>query len=267
MAAVVADRARTEEALVAVTAQLAAMVRPLPDTAVPVPGWEWTVGEAVSHLVTSGRLFREWASGASPFYAEGTKEALAQANAHKLREFAERDGAALAEHLEETTGAFLAALAGSSRTTTAPTPMGPMDVDTLLSYLLTHTLIHGYPVAKALGQTLVIRKDYVPLTLPFLTTAMFTVLDPQRVRGLDASFLIHLRGGPRLAVSFTRGALSVGTAPTRRVDCHIVAEPVAFFLVAMGLVSQWSAIGRGKMIAWGTRPWLAFRFNNYFVRP
>lgn len=256
-----------------VTAQLAGMVRPLADTQAPIAGWNWDVGEMASHLVTSGRVLADLASGASTFYAEGTKESLAAANASKLREFTEREGGRLADHMEEATRGFLASVAARSGEQISPTPMGDMDMATLTSYMLTHTIIHGYPLGQALGTPLALTAEYVELTLPFLLTAMRTVLDPERVTGLTATFLIHLRGGgPRLRVSFEDGALDVealapGAPSPRPVSCHISAEPVAFFLVAMGLKSQWVAIARGRMMAWGTRAWLAFSFNDYFTRP
>jgi uncharacterized protein (TIGR03083 family) len=271
MATLVADRRKTEEALLDMTAQLAGVVRSVTDTAAPVPGWAWTVGEMASHLVTSARVLSDLATGATNFYAEGTREGLAAANAGKLKEFTERDGGRLADHLEEATRAFVAA-AGNTKATLTPTPMGEMDAGTLCSYMLTHTLQHGYPLAKVLHRPLRIPEDYVALTLPFLTTAMFVVVQADRVKGLTASYLIHFRGGPRLAVSFDNGSLSVealesGAKPSRRVDCHISANPVAFLLVALGLVGQWGPIATGRMTAWGIKPWLAFSFNNYFAAP
>ena len=266
MTAVAVDRAKTEEAILDVTAQLTELLRAGANTAAVLPRSNWTVAQAASHLVIAGRFFCELAAGADAFYAEGTREALAQANASKLEAFTEYDGAALADHLDEVTRTFLTAAAGHPGSRQVTTPMGRMDLDTLRSYLLAHSMIHGYPLAKAVGRTLRIPGGYVALALPFLTSAMLTVVDAPHVGGLNASFLIHLRGGPRLAVAFDHGALRVNE-PARRVDCHISADPLAFFLVAMGLQSQWAAIARGKMMAWGTKPWLAFRLVAYFAVP
>jgi len=51
------------------------------------------------------------------------------------------------------------------------------------------------------------------------------------------------------------------------VDCHIFAEPVALFLVAMGLKKQWGPIATGKLMTWGTKPWLALQFVGFFATP
>ena len=66
---------------------------------------------------------------------------------------------------------------------------------------------------------------------------------------------------------FDKGALSIDTEPPRRVDCHISAEPVALFLVALGLKKQWGPIATGKLMTWGTKPWLALQFVGFFATP
>jgi hypothetical protein len=63
------------------------------------------------------------------------------------------------------------------------------------------------------------------------------------------------------------GEAVVETIPSRRVDCYISADPVAFFLVATGLESHWRLIARGKLMTWGRRPWLAVRLPTLFVVP
>lgn len=272
MATVAVDRAKTQDALVAMAGRVAGLVRGMEDTGLPIPGWDWTAGEMLSHLVITGRYFADLVGGATPVYAEGTRQALAAANAHHLKVFTERNGARLADQLEEVTRSVLAAAATCPQGRLMATPMGDMDVDAVLSYALAHTIIHGYPMAKALGRPFPLDADQVVLTLPFITTAMFQVVVPERVQGLTASFLVHLRGAHRLAVVFDDGALSVepvppGTAPARPIDCHISADPVAFFLVAMRLASQWGAIARGKLTTWGRKPWLALRFVGYFEAP
>ena len=54
---------------------------------------------------------------------------------------------------------------------------------------------------------------------------------------------------------------------SRRVDCHIVADPVAFLMVAYARQSQWEAIAKGKLLAWGRRPWAALRLTSYVRNP
>ena len=51
------------------------------------------------------------------------------------------------------------------------------------------------------------------------------------------------------------------------VDCHISADPVAFLIVAYGRGSQWPPILRGKITAWGRKPWRAFGLMRLLVNP
>jgi hypothetical protein len=33
------------------------------------------------------------------------------------------------------------------------------------------------------------------------------------------------------------------------------------------MASQWGLIARGKLVAWGRKPWLALRFKSFFPNP
>lgn len=261
------DRAQTRAAVEDVAQRLADMLRQVPDTGVRLRGADWTVGEAAAHLASAGAMYVEWAGGTYHPYGGPSREALATANANRLHQFTERDGARLADQILDTTQAFLAQADANPRAQGLRTPLVEMDCDTLMSYMLTHLLGHGCAIAKALRKPLPVSRDYIPLTLPFLTTVMPAVLKKDKVKGLTACFLIHFRHGPKLAVTFDDGALSVGPTPPRRVDVHISADPIAFFQVALGNISQWGPIATGKLLTWGTRPWLALRFVGYFDAP
>ena len=78
---------------------------------------------------------------------------------------------------------------------------------------------------------------------------------------------LRVRDGPELGLTFAGGTLTVGPCGTRRPDVTVLADPVAFLLVAYGRTSQWSAMATGKLLAWGRRPWLAVRLTSYLVRP
>jgi hypothetical protein len=146
-------------------------------------------------------------------------------------------------------------------------PIGEMAAGTLGAYALAHLLQHGSQIARALRQPLPLEKAYIELTLPFLFYVLPLMTNPERTRGLDACFEIRLRRGPRFCVTFDDGVAAVSATPPRRVDCHILAEPLVFFLVALGLVNQWSGIARGKLVTWGPKPWLALRFVRFFDVP
>jgi hypothetical protein len=65
----------------------------------------------------------------------------------------------------------------------------------------------------------------------------------------------------------SEGEVTMHPVPPRRAACSISADPVAFFLVAVGRRSQWGQIARGRLVAWGPRPWLGLRLTRLFPSP
>jgi uncharacterized protein (TIGR03083 family) len=254
-------------AIAAVAEDIAELLRACPDTAVPIPGAEWTVGESAAHLAMGNGLMADLAAGRERRYGDGTPGSLAAANAASLEAYTERDGPVLAGEIVRHAKAFTDATAPRSADEPTVTPLGPMDLGTLGSYLLTHMLGHGYDIAKALRRPHMIDGERVGLTLPFLITAMPRVVDARAAAGHSACYEVRLRGGSRFAATFTDGAVALSAEPPRRPDCTIVAEPVTFLLLALGRCGSAGALYRGKIIAWGRKPWLAPGFPALFTAP
>ncbi|MGH3946139.1 MAG: hypothetical protein ACRDSI_14000, partial [Pseudonocardiaceae bacterium] len=61
--------------------------------------------------------------------------------------------------------------------------------------------------------------------------------------------------------------LRVEEPSSRRVDCHISADPVAMLMVFWSRQSQWTAIAKGKLMAWGRKPWLGPQFRALMRNP
>jgi hypothetical protein len=102
---------------------------------------------------------------------------------------------------------------------------------------------------------------------PFLIGSMPMFVDPVAANGLTATYRLRLRGIAAYTLSFAGGALSVHEAADGPVDCTISADPQSFFLLAIGLRRPWPLIARGKVRAWGRKPWLAPRFVGLFTLP
>ena len=267
MGVLVVDHAASREALLEASERFAEMIRPLGDTAVPVPKCDWTVGEVANHVAMADQLFVDLASGIPRVHGDATKEGLAAANAQLLARDPERRADRLADAIVSRTQVLLDSVEGRPASQPVVTPAGKMDMETLVSYALTHTLMHACTIARALRKPLPVTREHVNLMMPFLTVGMESFVLKEKTRNLTASFLLHLRGGPQVAVIFDKGVLRLDAKPPRRVDCHIVADPVALFLVAMGLKKQWGPIATGKLMTWGTKPWLALQFVGFFAPP
>ncbi|MFJ9468144.1 maleylpyruvate isomerase family mycothiol-dependent enzyme [Streptomyces caniferus] len=247
--------------------EIAGLLRGDADMGLPVPGSEWTVGEAAAHLAQANELMADIAAGHARSYGDGTPQSLAGANERALAEFDERRAEPLAAMIVAQADAYLRAWDGGATEGTVVTPLGPMGPDVLGSYLLTHMLGHGYDLTRALGRPHMIDRARVELTLPFLITAMPRVTDSARTAALTARYAIRLWGGARFGVTVSSGAVSVDSQPPNRPDCTIFIEPVTFLLMALGRRGQWSALAQGRILVRGRKPWLAPRFPALFKAP
>ncbi|MEU8856061.1 maleylpyruvate isomerase family mycothiol-dependent enzyme [Streptomyces sp. NPDC048556] len=255
------------DALRATAEEVAQLLRRAPDTGAAVPGLVWTVGERAAHLAQANELMADVAAGRPRRHGDGTPEGIAAANEQALDAFAERRADPLAAMIVTRTEAYLEAVASHPAEETLLTPMGPMNRVVLGSYLLTHMLGHGVDLARALKRPHMVDRARARLTLPFLLEAMPRVTDAAATAGLNARYAVRLWGGGRFGVTFTDGTATVGHAFPDRPDCTISIEPVTFLLMALGRCSPAGAMARGRVLAWGRRPWLGPRFPEYFTAP
>ncbi|MEU7426399.1 maleylpyruvate isomerase family mycothiol-dependent enzyme [Streptomyces sp. NPDC040750] len=252
---------------------IAALLRSASDTGLPVPGSDWTVGEAAAHLALANELMADLAAGRERPYGDGTPQSLAAANARSLADFDERRAEPLARMITDKAEAFLDAVArplsGEAADDRVPTtPLGPMPRSVLASYLLTHMLGHGYDLARAVRRPHMIDPALVSLCMPFMLSVMPRVTAKATTAGLTARYRIRLRGGEAFGVSVADGAVEVTPGPPPyRADCTILIEPTTFLLIALGRRNPWRAMAAGRVLAWGPRPWLAPGFPALFTAP
>ncbi|MFD9793153.1 maleylpyruvate isomerase family mycothiol-dependent enzyme [Streptomyces sp. NPDC059070] len=257
-----------DEAIRGTAEDIAVLLRGAGDTGVAVPGLEWTLGETAAHLAQANLLMAELALGRTRAHGDGTPGGIAEANARALAEFDERAAEPLAATIVATAAELLDAVAApTAPTTPLATPMGTMDLTTLGSYLLTHMLGHGYDIARAVGRPHMVDRRRADLCVPFMVEAMPRVVEPTTAHGLNARYTVRLWGGSRFGVVFTDGVAEVAARPVSRPDCTISIEPVTFLLMALGRIDQRGALARGRVLAWGRKPWLAPRFPTLFTAP
>lgn len=255
------------EAIRTTAEEIAELLRTAPDTGTPVPGLTWTVGEVAAHLAQANALMAEVAAGRPQSFGDGTPHGIAAANEEALAAFGERAAEPLAVLIVSQAAACLDAMTAHSVDETLMTPMGPMNRRVLGSYLLTHMLGHGYDLARALKRPHMVDPARVALALPFMIQAMPRVTDAAATAGLNARYAVRLWGGGRFGVTFTDGTPAVGHELPDRPDCTISIEPVTFLLMALGRSSPVGAMARGRVFAWGRKPWMGPRFPAYFKAP
>jgi uncharacterized protein (TIGR03083 family) len=265
------------------------LMRSITDSGVPAVG-QWNIAEVAMHLsqnwmMVPGQARRDLSRyrAVVPGIVEVTGDSMipdmwdnADMNARALKSDGERDVAVLADRIEERAEEYFAECAGRSPDEPRPwTVEGTtLPLSALTCNLLNETIMHGYDIAKAAGRAwrinpahaaMVVQQFFVPV---MQTCDPRTFVNAERAAGLQATYELRLRGGgDRLFFVFDDGSLRVEEPSARRVDCHILADPAAFFMVFWQRQSQWNAIAKGQLIAWGRKPWLGLKFRSLIRNP
>jgi hypothetical protein len=274
MTAIVAeDLSTARTALEEIVPRLATLVRSIRDPDRRALG-EWTVGDLVLHLaqvweVVPGLATRRLHSFLADIWELGTVTTA------RVRAEAERDVGALADRIEAAAGEFLAATAGGGGDRMRPWLVEGvgLPLSCFACHLLNECLVHGYDIARADGAQWHVDPFHARLVilgflLPVLRALPADALvDQRRAAGLRACYDVRLRGGGQAYFVFHDGALSLEEPSSRRVDCHVFADPVDLLLVGWGRKGQWASIARGRLLAWGRRPWLGVRLKDLIRNP
>jgi uncharacterized protein (TIGR03083 family) len=248
----------------------------------PVPGSEWSIGETAAHLIVALRGFTHSALGEYEAWNEWEDRApvapatqrLEVLNRAMIAAEPRRSPLASARAITEGAEAFLRATDALPSDQAVLTPWygtgTSLTVAQATCLLLGEQVVHGYDITRAVGRKASISKQDAVLIFSAVQQMMPKMADPAAIGKVTATYELHLAGAGRPArfvVRIADGGAVVEPASGQRVDCHVLADPVALLLLGYGRISQWQAIGRAKMITWGTKPWLAFRFTSFFSNP
>jgi uncharacterized protein (TIGR03083 family) len=264
------------------------LMRSITDPGVRAVG-QWNIAEVAMHLSQNWMLVLGMArqdlsryKAVVPGIAEVAGDSMipdmrdnADMNARALKSDAERDLAVLADRIEERAQEYFAECAGHSPDEQRPwTVEGTtLPLSALTCNLLNETIMHGYDIAKAAGRTwrinpahaaMVVQQFFIPV---IQTCEPGTFVNAEEAAGLQATYQVHLRGDGRINFVFEDGSLRVEEPSARRADCHVLADPAAFFMVFWQRQSQRNAIAKGQLIAWGRKPWLGLKFRSLIRNP
>jgi len=247
--------------------RLITMVANAPDLNVRVPDSpKWTARQVFAHVVTvtprytagarqTGRWVDAW-----PDLAALNDEEIAAADSVDVTALASRLRAELAELFAEV-GSF-----GPQAPQYAFHGGATVAADAALRCLLGEFEMHGRDIARALGHRWAIPPAHARLILDGAATVMPGIVNPATAAGHTATYELRIRGGTTHYWAFRGGRFNI-VDELRRPDVVMSADPVACLLVFYGRRSQWPEIFRGRILAWGRRPWLALSFVKRFHQP
>lgn len=262
----VLDEARA--ALRETTERVAAVLRSLPDSTLPMPGTSrWSAREVAAHLVTLTDIYTEIAAGTPPSITDFTPDTVARRNDERIADISETDPRKLAGLVVDAADRLLAVTDGRPGDQEVPYVGGPIDLAALVCLFLGEPLIHGYDLATSAGVPWPIDPAVAMTVLSGYALKFGEIVNPVTTRNVTVAFAVEVRGGAQFTVRFVDGTFALEPPGAGPVDCSISADPVAFLLVATGRLSPWAAMALGLLGAGGARPELALSFLSYFVFP
>ena len=247
--------------------RLTALLRTVPDPDARAVG-DWSVRDVAAHLTAAVPTFVSVARGEGSSLSDLGD--LAKWNAAGLAAVDERDLGVLAARLDDLRDQALATAAATPPDTVVTYHGGiRLPMSAACALLAAEFLVHGCDVARGAGRPWPIPADEARAVLMGSLPVLPHFVAEDEAAGFRARFDLRLRGGSngRVVLAFADGRLAVEQPGTGRVDCHISAEPAAWLLVAYGRMGPLRPALTGRIVAWGSRPHLAFRLNRLFRAP
>lgn len=262
-----AARAAVAQAGPRLTAMLRTADRP---DAPALAGWDVT--EVATHISHAADTIRAMTKGGGNVLEEIaglevlTKVMVAGEGRRPLDDIAER--------IDATVAGFVADMeaAGDDVPATWLVQGTTLPLSSLTCHMLNELTVHGRDIALALGRPWPIDRSHAALIVqgflfPALGMLGRAMVVQEKAANVRARFEVHLRGDGRAWLRFDNGDFSVEQSPQGPVDCHLSVDPAAFMLVAWGRQSQWRAIPRGQLLAWGRKPWLGLQLRSWLRNP
>jgi hypothetical protein len=260
----VLDRDQALASLTASSRRYSELVRSAKDPKKNAIG-HWTIRDVAVHTSHLYGIFTTLLAGERSPVKDHLR--LAEVWDAKVKDDDERDLLAIAERIDRSTEAFIDR-ATPDLWTREVWWHGDLRIPVyaLTGILINEAEVHGLDIARAEDRAWSIARQKAIEATVGLLPILPAFVNEEATRGLKAAFELRLRGGPRVYITLVDGSLTIDATPTR-VDCHVSADPVDYLLIGFGRRSQWPAIARGKVTAWGRKPWLALKFAKLFHSP
>lgn len=227
---------------------------------------QWNERQLAEHLSLMAPMFAAFARDEGPAAEDVTKIEDVYAGLGQGRG-SNRSMAEMADLLQQGLDDFLMTARGAEAERVTTWHGGAkLTLPELGGILIGEIFAHGIDMAGAEGVTWEVTHEQAVWLIEGLRPVLPMFVDRSSAAGFSGTFDINLRGGPRMFLVFSDGALRIKDAAPR-ADCHISADPIDFVLVSYGRRSQWHSLLRGKIVAYGRKPWLGLKLNSLLVDP
>jgi hypothetical protein len=241
------------------------------DPGARVPGLEWTASDLGRHTLAGARSYEGMMRGDVTVWADladGASE-----NERLMRELVpEQSLADVAPALRTAADSLATTWSSMSGGEEVPWHGGlRLPARVTVTFFWGDVLLHGWDLARLTKRPWTIARDDAGTVLDAVLPVAGAFVDRDAARGFDATYEIRLRGGATYELAFAPDATLTVTqrdGPGRvAADCRLWADPTTFLLASYGRVSPWRAGVTGGIVAYGRKPWLAFRFDRLLRNP
>jgi uncharacterized protein (TIGR03083 family) len=228
---------------------------------------EWTVGDTATHTAQVFEMYAQASTGDGTFPVP-TTTSLNDHWARRLGEEEGRDPAAAADRIEKAAQTIWPAY-GAMTSDRIVEWYGGVKVPAFTppSIMITEALVHGYDIAQAEGRPWTIDAEVARISVRGLFPLLPEYVNKEAAADVHICYELSLRGGPPAYLTFENGALSVDQSPPRPVDCKLSVDPATYLLVGYGRIGQWGPTLRGKVVAYGRKPWLGLKLGKLIASP
>lgn len=264
--------AAAQQAVADTAERLVAVLRSATTPDAPALG-SWDVTDVAVHLTAGIGGTTALVQGSGSLLTEIGE--LGAMNAIFVAGETERRLDVLADRIADAVARFLAGVRAQDTDVAVPWLVEgtEMPLSGVTCQLLSELLVHGRDIAGAVGSPWPIDRGHASMVLTgFLFPSMGllgrTTVDHDAAAGVRATYEVRLRGGGgRAILAFHDGDLTVSRHRPGPVDCHLSVDPATFLLVSFGRMSQWSGVARGKLFAYGRKPWLGLKLRSLLTNP
>lgn len=238
------DVARQE--LRGLTPRTVALLSAMPDPGVPMPGSEWTVGEAAAHLVIGAVDYSQHAGGVQQCYRIEPAD-KAESHRRALAAMSERGGYKLGAELQQGIDAFLDRTEGRAAEDLLPWHLHAQPCATMTCLLIGEQLLHGYDMAQALGAEWPLEPEPARLVVQAWLPLLPLLIDSEGAEGVDATYEVAVDGCPPVLARFRDGTVSVDPPEDRPADSRLSGDPVTWLLAFYGRAGWEELLRAGRV--------------------